>query len=133
MSDIEEFLAGSSFGVAGASADRQKYGNKVLRAYLQNGYAVVPIHPHQSLIEGQKVYPDLASAPPIESLSIITPPLVTEQVVEQAIAAGVKHVWMQPGAESKVAIDRAQAAGLTVIAGGPCVLVALGFRDQPQP
>ena len=130
MSDIENFLAASSFGVAGASSNREKYGNKVLRAYLQNGYAAIPIHPVESHVEGREAYPDLASAPKIESLSIITPPAVTEQIVEQAIDAGVKNLWMQPGAESQAAIDRAREAGLNVIAGGPCLLVVLRFREQ---
>ena len=62
--------------------------------------------------------------------SIITPPTVTERIVQDAIAAGVKHLWMQPGAESQNAVDRAREAGLNVIAGGPCLLVVLGFREQ---
>jgi hypothetical protein len=37
---------------------------------------------------------------------------------------------MQPGAESPRAIDRAKELGLKVIAGGPCILVALGFTDE---
>ena len=130
MVDTEIFLAASSFGVAGASSNREKYGNKVLRAYLQNGHSAIPIHPVESEVEGQRAYPDLASAPGIESLSIITPPAVTEKIVEDAIQAGVRHLWMQPGAESQTAIDRARDSGLMVIAGGPCLLVVLGFRDQ---
>ena len=130
MSEIDEFLAASSFGVAGASSNREKYGNMVLRAYLQNDRAAIPIHPTESVVEGQTAYPNLSSAPPIESLSIITPPAVTEQIVQDAIEAGVKHLWMQPGAESQAAIDNAREAGLVVIAQGPCLLVVLGFRDQ---
>jgi predicted CoA-binding protein len=129
MSDIETFLSATRFGVAGASTDRDKYGNKVLRAYLQKGYSVVPIHPTQPAVEGQTAFPDLAAAPPIESLSIVTPPVVTEQLVREAIAAGVGHLWMQPGAESKAAVEHAQKAGLTVISGGPCLLVVLGYRE----
>ena len=129
MTDIEKFLAASTFGVAGASSNRHKYGNKVLRCYLQHDYAAIPIHPRETKIEGQTAYPDVASAPPIESLSIITPPAVTESIVGQAITAGVRHLWMQPGAESPAAIETAEAAGLTVIAGGPCLLVALGYRE----
>lgn len=129
MSDIETFLSASSFGVAGASTNRQKYGNKVLRCYMQHDYSVIPIHPSEAEIEGQAAFADLASAPPIESLSIITPPAVTERIVEQAVDAGVKHLWMQPGAESDAAIEKAKSAGLTVIAGGPCLLVVLGYRE----
>ncbi|MGI9474087.1 MAG: CoA-binding protein [Rubripirellula sp.] len=130
MNDIDTFLAASTFAVAGASNDRDKYGNKVLRAYLQNGFAVIPIHPRESMIEGQTAYPSLTDSPSVESLSIVTPPAVTELIVEQAIEMGVKHIWMQSGAENQSAIDRAAEAGLTVIAGGPCILVALNYREE---
>ena len=51
---------------------------------------------------------------------------VTEKVVVEVVAAGIGHIWMQPGAESAVAIDECTTAGLSVIAGGPCLLVELG-------
>ena len=128
MNEIDLFLSVSSFAVAGASKDRKKYGNMVLRSYLQRGRSVIPIHPREETIEGQRAYRNLIAAPPVESLSIVTPPKVTESLVEQAIDAGVQHLWMQPGAESQLAVQIAADAGLTVIAGGPCILVSLQFR-----
>jgi predicted CoA-binding protein len=131
MGQIESFLAGKRFAVVGASSNREKYGNKVLRAYLQNGLEAVPVNPAGGEIEGLESYQDLASVPgKIDGVSIITPPAVTEKVVDQAIALGIDHLWMQPGAESDTAIDRAEAAGIDVIAGGPCVLVSLRFREH---
>jgi len=50
--------------------------------------------------------------------------------VEQAIRKGIKHVWMQPGAESDKAIADCEAAGINVIADGSCVLVVLGYRER---
>jgi predicted CoA-binding protein len=127
---VDRFLAGDSFAVVGASADREKYGNKVLRAYLQAGRRVFPVNPNAGEIEGQRSYPDLASLPePVHGVSIVTPPAITEKVVEQAAAAGIRHVWMQPGAESPAAIRKAEALGLALIHSGPCALVAQGFRD----
>ena len=52
-----------------------------------------------------------------------------ERIVEEAAAAGVRTVWMQPGAESAAAIEKAKALGLGVIAEGPCVLVVQGYRE----
>ena len=129
---VDRFLAGESFAVVGASNNRSKYGNKVLRAYLQNGREVYPVHPTEASIEGVKAYPDLASLPrPVHGVSIVTPPAVTERVVEEACKLGIRHLWMQPGAESEAAVERARACGAEVIAGGPCVLVALGYRELP--
>ena len=127
---IEAFLAGEVFAVVGASKNREKYGNKVLRAYVQNGKQVVPVNPRETEIEGLACRADLASIEGrVDGVSIITPPAVTEKVIDQVAAAGIKHVWMQPGSESPGAIDRAEALGLNAIGGGPCILVALRYRE----
>ena len=127
---IEAFLAGSPHAVVGALRDRDKYGNKVLRAYLQNRRVVFPVHPILDEIEGLTTFRNLASLPqPIHGVSIITPPQVTERVVEEAAQLGIKHIWMQPGAESDRAVELAQQALMHVLWGGPCILVALHFRE----
>ena len=127
---IQAFLACDSFAVVGASTDRSKYGNKVLRCYQQHGREAYPINARATEVEGQKAYPTLASLPvKVQAISVITPPAITEQVVRDAAAAGVKHVWMQPGAESDAAVEAAESLGMSVIAGGPCLLVMLGYHE----
>jgi len=127
---IRAFLAGSTFAVAGASRDRSKYGNKVLRCYRQHGLTAYAVNPHETEIEGAPCFPDIAALPePLDGLSIVTPPHVTERLVEEAAAAGIRRVWMQPGAESTRAVERARELGIDVIANGPCLLVALGYRE----
>ncbi len=99
---IQSFLSGKRFAVVGASTDRSKYGNKVLRVYLQNKRDVVPINPSAKEVEGLTAYPDLASVPgTIDGVSIITQPTVTENVVSDALARGINNIWIQPGAESE--------------------------------
>ena len=128
---IDTFLSAPVYAVAGASMNRSKYGNKVLRCYLQHDRRAIPVNPGCSEVEGQLCYASIKDVPePIRSLSIITSPHVTEQIVSDAIDAGVKNIWMQPGAESQSAIDNAEAAGLNVIAGGPCLLVVLGYHEE---
>jgi predicted CoA-binding protein len=128
--DIARFLATGAFAVVGASAVRAKYGNKVLRCYLQHDLPVVGINPKLGEVEGVPCYPNLAAAPgPAPSVSIVAPPAAAASIVADAIAAGVEHLWFQPGAEDEDAISTARAQGLEVISGGPCLLVALGFRD----
>ncbi|QDV07012.1 hypothetical protein Poly30_25310 [Planctomycetes bacterium Poly30] len=129
---IQAFLDGESFAVAGASTNREKYGNKVLRCYLQHDRRVFPLNPRATEIEGEPCYASLADVPePIHGLSIITPPKITLEVVQEALKAGIRHLWMQPGAENPEAIKLAEAAGASVIHGGPCLLVVLGYREHP--
>ena len=128
---ITDFLAAGPYAVVGASTLREKYGNKVLRCYLQNGKTVFVVHPKEPKIEGVATVPDIASLPMgVRGLSIITPPTITEKLVAEAAAAGIRRVWMQPGAESPAAIAKAESLGLSVIAGGPCLLVSMGYRER---
>lgn len=135
MANIEErirkFLAAQAFGVAGASSNRDKYGNKVLRCYLQQGRRVVPINPREAEIEGIACVARVADLPAeVKSLSVITPPAVTEQIVEEAIARGIENIWMQPGAQSAKAVARCETSGVNVIADGSCLLVVLGYHEH---
>lgn len=126
-SDEDDFLAGGAFAVVGASRDRSKFGNRVLRAYLDHGRRAWPVHPRETEVEGVRAVPDLAHLPErVHGISIVTPPEITARVVDEALALGYRRLWLQPGAEDAAAVERARAAGARVLAYGPCVLVSLG-------
>jgi predicted CoA-binding protein len=128
---IAKFLAVESFGVVGASTDRSKYGNRVLRCYLMKGLRAIPVNPRESIIEGVECVASVSDLPEnVGSISIITPPSITDKVVAEAIAKGIKNIWMQPGAESQSAIAMCVRAGVNVIADGSCILVVLGYREH---
>lgn len=130
MQDQRQFLAAQTFAVAGASKNRGKYGNIVLRALLDSGRKVVPLNPAAEKIEGIDAFRQIGDVPfAVEALSVVTPPDVTREVIRQAIAAGTKYVWMQPGAEDEQASEMARQAGLNVIDDGSCILVALKLRN----
>jgi len=128
---IARFLSSPAYGVVGASPRRHKYGNKVLRCYQQNGRRAVPVNPREQVIEGAECVDSVLDLPDdVRSISVITPPAVTEQVVQQAISRGIESVWMQPGAESEASVEACRRAGINVIADGSCVLVLLGYRER---
>lgn len=128
---IKTFLNAEAFGVVGASSKPHKYGNKVLRCYLQNQYAVIPVNPVEKTIEGLDCVASVDELPNhVTSISVITPPQVTEKIVASALAKGIRNIWMQPGAESPQAIEACEAAGVNVIADGSCILVVLGYKEH---
>jgi uncharacterized protein len=128
---IDLFLASTIFGVVGASASRDKYGNKVLRCYQQNGKTVIPVNPNEKEIEGIACVATIAELPAeVKSLSIITPPAVTAQLVPQAIEKGITSIWMQPGAEHSDAVALCRERGINIIADGSCLLIVLGYDDH---
>lgn len=87
-------------------------------AYLQaNGYHIIPINPTLSgTVLGETVYASLADAPgPIDVVQIFRRSDEVGPIVEQAIAAGAKAVWMQLGISNEEAAAVAHAAGLDVV------------------
>jgi predicted CoA-binding protein len=111
--------------VIGASNDRQKFGNRAVRAYHEQGYTVVPINPHEAEIEGLKAYPSVLDVPgPVDMASFYVPPEVGEQVIADVARKGVTEVWLNPGAESDALIARARELSLKPIVA--CSVVAIG-------
>lgn len=126
---ITRFLAGSPFAVVGASRDPSKIGYRVVDAYRQAGREVYPVNPHADEIANLTAWRSLDAAPqPIHGVSVITQPTLAEFIVELAAGLGIGNIWFQPGAESDAAVARAEELGMNCIAGGPCLLVVLGYR-----
>jgi predicted CoA-binding protein len=128
---INQFLASPAFGVVGASTNRHKYGNKVLRCYLQHGKTAIPVNPTEAEIEGVACVSSISDLPAdVKSISMITPPPVTLKLVPLALAKGIKNIWMQPGAEHPDALKLCHEQGINVIADGSCVLVVMGYHEH---
>ena len=52
-----------SVAVIGASADRSKFGNKAVRAYLTRGFTVYPVNPKETTIEGLPAFASIDAVP----------------------------------------------------------------------
>ena len=127
---IAAFLAAGPFAVVGASTDRSKYGNKVLRCYLQHSMPVVAVNPKLTEVEGVPCVPSLRDVPKgTGAASVVAPPAFARGIVEDAIAAGIRNLWFQPGAEESSATALARKHLINCLADGSCILVALGYRD----
>ena len=127
QSSLNQFFSSSSFAVVGASNNRSKFGNRILRKYLEHQLKVFPIHPQEEIIEGLRCLKSVEELPEeTKSISIITPPPITEKVVQEAIEKGIQNIWMQPGAESEKAMAECKKVGINLIADGSCLLLVLG-------
>jgi uncharacterized protein len=102
--------------VIGASSDRTKFGNKAVRAFVHQGYTVVPIHPREATVEGLPAYPSILDVPgPVDMVSMYLPPAIGEQVLDEIARKGVRDVWLNPGADSPALVEKARALGLQPI------------------
>lgn len=123
---IDAMLAARIFAVVGASTNPEKYGHKAYMDLKRFGKIVYPVNPRAATIDGDPCFPSVTALPETPEVVVaVVPPAITEKLVDELIAAGVRNVWMQPGAESPAAVARAQAAGIAVVSGGPCVMVGL--------
>jgi uncharacterized protein len=112
--------------ILGASRDRRKFGNRAVRAHLQQGYEVFPVNPHACEIEGLKAYADLASVPVphLDRISVYLPPEVGLALLEEIQKRGATEVWFNPGSDSPGVIARAEQLGLNIIRA--CSIVDVG-------
>lgn len=128
---IKEFLSSEAFAVIGASSNKNKFGYKVLSCYLQNGLKVTPVNPFEKSIQGINCLSKISELPTnIKSISIVTPPNITKNIVSDAITHGISSIWMQPGAEDDSAITECINNDINVIAKGPCILNELNYREE---
>ena len=95
-----------SIAIVGASADRRKYGNKAVRAFLQGGWTVYPVNPGAAEIEGLTAHQAVADKKP-------------------------REFFLNPGSESPELIAAARALGLEPILA--CSIVNIGLRPDMFP
>jgi uncharacterized protein len=125
---IDEFIAQPALAIAGASRDGKKFGNAVYRDLKSKGYHVFAVNPNAEAIDGDPCYPSLSDLPEkVGGVVIITPPAVSEKLVQEAAQAGITRVWLQQGAESPAAVKFCQQNGISVVTG-ECILMY-----QPNP
>jgi len=111
--------------VIGASGDRRKFGNKAVRAFLAQGYTVVPVNPHEAEIEGLKAYASVVDIPgPVDMATVYLPRDAGLRVMPELARKGVKEVWLNPGADDDGVIAAARAAGLEPIVA--CSIMGIG-------
>jgi predicted CoA-binding protein len=123
---VKETMASTRVvAVIGASSNRNKFGNRAVRAFRGQGYTVVPINPHETEIEGLKAYASVLDVPgPIDMATLYVPPDVGERVIEEIARKQIPEVWLNPGAESDALIARAQA--LDIHPTLACSIVGIG-------
>jgi predicted CoA-binding protein len=111
--------------VIGASSNRNKFGNRAVRAFQRQGYTVVPINPHEAEVEGLKSYASVLDVPgAIDMASFYLPPEIGLQVIDEVARKRIPEVWLNPGAESDALIARAKALHIQPIVA--CSVVAIG-------
>ena len=113
---IDDFLARRRVAIVGVSHEPKDFSRMVFRAFQQRDYDVVPVNPNVRVVEGKYCFPRMQDVEPrAETALIMTPPPITEHVVNDCLAAGIRQIWLyRKCAEAEAACA---AAGASVIAG----------------
>jgi len=118
-----------SVAIIGASNDRSKYGNKSVRAHVNQGYMVYPVNPKESEIEGLPAFKSITDIPVRpDRVSVYLAPPVLIKVLPDIAAKGCDELWLNPGTESEEVLAEAERLGLNVIQA--CSIVDVGISPS---
>ena len=105
-----------TIAVVGVSADPSKTSHNIARYLIDQDYTVYLVNPTETEVLGRPCYASLQDVPePVDLVDVFRRPGDVPPVVEDAIAAGAKAVWMQLGIINEDAATQARAAGLEVV------------------
>ena len=87
---------------------------------ISEGYDVIPVNPRETEVLGRKSYPSIAAmaaaiSGPVEVVDIFREPSAVPAIVDEAIAARAKVIWMQLGVIDEASAEKARNAGLEVV------------------
>ena len=111
--------------VIGASSNRNKFGNKALRAFEHQGYTVIAINPNEAEVEGHRTFRSVLDVPgPIDMATVYVPASVGVRVMDDLAKKRIPQVWLNPGADDPEVVARARELGVAIIQA--CSIIAIG-------
>ncbi|MGD0827838.1 MAG: CoA-binding protein [Desulfobaccales bacterium] len=102
--------------VVGLSENPERPSYQVAQYLQKHGYRIIPVNPGCRQVLGEPCYPSLKDIPfPVEVVDIFRKVEAIPAIVDGAIAAGAKAVWMQLDLEDPGSARKARKAGLKVV------------------
>lgn len=119
MDQAQELMRDArTIAVVGVTTKRDRPANDIARYLIDHGFTVYLVNPTETGQEmlGRRIYESVQALPErIDIVDVFRRPGDVPPVVEDAIAAGAKAVWMQIGIVNEEAAQHARDAGLDVV------------------
>lgn len=133
-SEREILQQARTIAVVGCSDQPGRDSGHIARYLKRQGYKVYCVNPTIESFDGERCWPDVKSLPEkVDIVDVFRHPRFVPGVVEDAIEAGSRAVWLQLGVTHPEAEERARKAGLDVVSD-ECIAVehrALGIGRIP--
>ena len=117
--------------VIGASADRAKFGNRAVRAYVAAGWEIACVNPTLpgGHIEGQPVFATVEDVPRLDggwdrALLYVPERWGIGAVEKLSVRGDVKLVWFNPGADGAGVLAACTRLGVAHVRG--CAILDVG-------
>lgn len=107
-----------TIAVAICSPDPRRDSYRIAGRLQSFGFRVIPVNPFAAgeHIHGERCYARIADIPePVDMVDVFRRSPLVQPIVDDAIASGVRIVWMQLGVINETAAQQAQDAGLMVV------------------
>ena len=119
---IAEFLAQKRIAMIGISRNPKDFSASLFSELERRGYDIVPVNPKASEVMGRHCFTRVQDIPPpVDGALLMTTPEVTDAVITDCAAAGIRRVWMfragGKGSVSEKAVKFCQECGMQVVAG----------------
>jgi hypothetical protein len=116
LENIYKFLNCKTFAIAGVSRNEKKFGNIVYKELKKKNYNILPVNPYMDTYNGEKCYKSIKELPSdVEALIVVTKPDITLPIVKDAIEKGIKHIFLQKGAQHSEAVEYAEENNVNII------------------
>jgi hypothetical protein len=116
-------VAQKTLAVVGASRDPQSFSGRAYDELKGKGYKLYPVNPNAETVGGDKCYSSVSALPEkVGGALLFTKPGVTETVVREAAAAGIRRLWIQQGAQDEASLRFCKEQKLEAVSG-QCILM----------
>lgn len=125
MKDLTSLLSqpGTSIAVIGATDHPSKYGGIIYRDMKRKGFPVFAVNPYRKTVDGDPCWATVKDLPETPTIAVfVIPARRGLKVLEECAEAGIRSIWIQPGAFSPELGDALEAGGFDWLANA-CVMV----------
>jgi len=125
MTDLTPLLSepGTSIAVIGATDHPRKYGGIIYRDMKARGFPVFAVNPYRDTVDGDQCWRSVKDLPEVPTIAVFVVPAKRGLgVLAECAEAGIRNIWIQPGASSpdlRAALDAGDFNWIT----DACVMV----------